>query len=218
MINNITLAELRGMTDREGLILQGCAGDPQEWLDGINEVFAENGILRNGNTFREVSVFEHNGLTNLLFRMDDVDLDIGKLAMWRLQTHGTFGGTWLSDYLPNCLGVHVDEAPRATEPTKPIAPLLGADGNVFNLIGIAARTLREHGLRDEAKEMSARAMASGSYGQALGVIMEYVDVVSVGDDPDDMDEDEDWCREPEYDEEAEMYDDQGFGGMGGMAG
>ena len=31
-------------------------------------------------------------------------LDIGKLAMWRLQTHELFGGTWLSDYVPNRLG------------------------------------------------------------------------------------------------------------------
>ena len=116
-----------------------------------------------------------------------------------------------SDYLYNKMDIHVDKAPQAAEPTKPSAPLLGADGNVFNLIGIAARTLREHGLRDEAKEMSARAMASGSYDQALGVIMEYVEVTSVGDDIEDgMDEDEDWCREPEYEEE--MFDDQSFGG------
>ena len=61
-------------------------------------------------------------------------------------------------------------------------------------------------------------MDSGSYDQALGVIMEYVNPTSVYDDmDDDMDEDDDWCREPEYDEDAEAFDDQGFGGMGGMA-
>ena len=36
--------------------------------------------------------------------IDDVQLDIGKLAMWRLHTHEQFGGTWLSDYVPNRLG------------------------------------------------------------------------------------------------------------------
>jgi hypothetical protein len=35
---------------------------------------------------------------------------MGKLAIWRLQSHSAFGGTWLSDYLPNRLGVHMDEA------------------------------------------------------------------------------------------------------------
>ena len=215
MIKNITLAELRGMTDREGLILQGCGGEAQEWLDGVNEWLTEEGILRNGDQFREASVFEHEGLTNLLFHMDDVDLDIGKLAMWRLQTKPEFGSMWLSDFLHNKMGVHVDEVPQAVEPRKPEAPLIGADGNVFNLIGIAARTLRQHGFHDGAKEMSERAMASGSYDQALGVILEYVDVASAGDDPDDMDENEEWCRELEYEGE-EMYDDQTFGGMRGM--
>ena len=108
-IQHISLGELCGMTDREGLILQGCGGDPQEWLDGINGLFTEEGILRGGDQFRTASVFEHDGCTNILFPMDDVDLDVGKLAMWRLQSHSTFGGTWLSDYLPNRLGIGVDE-------------------------------------------------------------------------------------------------------------
>ena len=108
-IQHISLGELSGMTDREGLILQGCGGDPQEWLDGINGMLTEEGILLSGFQFRTVSVFEHDGCTNILFPMDDVELNIGKLAMWRLQSHGTFGGTWLSDYLPNRLGIGVDE-------------------------------------------------------------------------------------------------------------
>ena len=29
---------------------------------------------------------------------------MGRLAMWRLQTHEQFGGTWLSGYVPNRLG------------------------------------------------------------------------------------------------------------------
>jgi len=218
MIKNITPDDLRGMTGQEGLILQGCGSDPQEWLDGINEMFTESGILRNSDQFRDASVFEHDGHTNILFPMDGVDLDIGKLAMWRLQSHSTFGGTWLSDYLPNKLGVHESNAPRAAEPLKPNSPLLGQNGNVFNLIGIAARTLRQHGLADQAKEMTERAFASGSYDQALGVITEYVTPTSVYDDDMD-DEDEDWRQEPEYEEEwnPEMLDGQGFGGIGGMS-
>jgi hypothetical protein len=216
MIQHITLDDLRGMTDREVLILQGCGGEPQEWLDGINEMFTENGILRGGDQFRNVSVFEHDGHTNLLFHMDEVDLDIGKLAMWRLQSHSTSGGCWLSDYLSNKLGVRESDAPLAVEPQMPEAPIIGQDGNIFNVIGIAARALRENGLADQAKEMSERAFASGSYDQALGVIMEYVTPVSVDDG---MDEDDGWRQEPEYDEEEWEDPDmeQGFGGMRGMS-
>lgn len=103
-IKAITTNGLRRMGDREGLILQGCGGELQEWLDGINEMFTENGILKDGTKFENISVFEHEGLTCLLFPFDGVKLDVGKLALWRLQTHATFGGTWLSDYVPNRLG------------------------------------------------------------------------------------------------------------------
>lgn len=112
MINNITADDVKRMTDAEGLILQGCGGDPQEWLDGINEALTEVGILMNGGAFKDIYVFEHDGLNNILFPfagMNPDDLNVGKLAMWRLQTHDAFAGTWLSDYLPNRFGVIKDE-------------------------------------------------------------------------------------------------------------
>ena len=31
-------------------------------------------------------------------------------------------------------------------------PLIGADGNIFNLLGMASRTLRENGLKEQAME------------------------------------------------------------------
>jgi hypothetical protein len=109
MIKQITPTDLRRMSDREGLVLQGCGGDPQEWLDGINGLLTKAGILLDGDTFKDVSVFEHDGHTNLLFDMEDVKLDIGKLTMWRLQTHGRFDAFWLSDYIPNRLSVNTNE-------------------------------------------------------------------------------------------------------------
>jgi hypothetical protein len=90
-------------------VWEGLSGNPQEWLDGINDMLTEAGILLDGDTFKNVSAFEHDGHTNLLFDMDDTKLDIGKLAMWRLQTHGQFGGYWLSDYLTNKLGINTDK-------------------------------------------------------------------------------------------------------------
>ena len=152
------------MDDKEGLILMGCGGDLQEWLDGINEMLTDAGILKNGSKFEQISTFEHEGLTCLLYPFEGVDLNIGKLAMWRLQTHSELGGTWLSDFVPNRLGGFIGEP--AEEPEKPDCALIGQDGNVFNLVGIAGRTLREHGLTDQAKEMTERVFASGSYGEA----------------------------------------------------
>ena len=41
------------------------------------------------------------------------------------------------------------------KPTKQKAdcPLIGQDGNIFNLMGIVSRTLRKNGMQDQAAEM-----------------------------------------------------------------
>lgn len=107
----ITINELRRMKT-EGLILQGCAGDIQEWVDGINGLLAQEDILLEGTKFKNVRSFCHDGLTNLLFPFEDVKINVGKLAIWRLRSYGTFGGTWLSDYVPNKLGGFLDGGPE----------------------------------------------------------------------------------------------------------
>ena len=48
MIQKINAEDLRKMEGEEGLILQGCGGDAQEWLDGINDLLTKEGILQNG--------------------------------------------------------------------------------------------------------------------------------------------------------------------------
>lgn len=105
MIQKISAEDLKKMQDREGLVLQGCGGDLREWEDGIHQMLAEEKILQNGAHFKEIYAFEHEGCTNLLFMMDGIKLDTGRLVLWRLRTHAQFGGTWLSDYLQNRLGV-----------------------------------------------------------------------------------------------------------------
>lgn len=71
--------------------------------------------------------------------------------------------------------------------TKPDCPLIGEDGNVFNLVGIAARTLKRNGLSEQASEMTAKVFGSGSYEEALGIIGEYVNITSVDEPDEDID-------------------------------
>jgi hypothetical protein len=170
-IKTVTADDLRQMEDQEGLVLQGCGGDLQEWVDGINDLFTEAGILQSGSRFGRVSVFQQDSLTNLLFPFDGVQLDVGKLAIWRLQTHAQFGGTWLSDYVPNRLGGFVQEQ----RPQRPKMELLGQDGNIFAILGRASALLKRAGMKDQADEMFQRVTASGSYEQALNIISEYVE-------------------------------------------
>ena len=179
-IKQIKTDDLRRMSNDEGLIIQGCGGELQEWVDGINDLLEKEEILLDGTMFKDAYTFEHDSLTCLLFKFNnDVKLNMGKLAMWRLRTHGAFNGTWLSDYVENSLGGF---SKKPDEKIKPDCPLIGQDGNIFNLVGIASRTLKRNGMSDEAKEMSDRVMSSESYGEAMNIIGEYVNITSVDDE------------------------------------
>ena len=176
-IQESTKDQLRHMEDQEGIILQGCGGDPQEWLDGINEILTDEGILKKGARFEEAYTFEHDGLTCLLFPFKEgMAIEMGRLAVWRLQTHPHFGGTWLSDFVPNRLGGFVQN--QEQESVKPDCPLIGRDGNIHNLLGIAGQTLRKHDMEDQAKEMFQRVTQCQSYESALNIISDYVNITS----------------------------------------
>ena len=179
-IIRIEAQKLRRMENNEGLVIQGCGGDLQEWVDGINDMLTEAGILINGSRFENCYAFENENLTCILFPFEDVKLEMGKLAMWRLQTHEQFGGTWLSDYVPNRLGGFTAENEQVQK--KPNCPLIGQNGNIFNLLGIASNTLKENDMADEAKEMRERIVSCGSYDEALGIISEYVEITSVDEE------------------------------------
>lgn len=188
-VRKINAEDLRRMKDNEGLILQGCGGSLDEWVDGINDMLTESKILLDGTKFKAENccAFENEGLTNLIFLFsEDVKLDMGKLAMWRLQTHEKFGGKWLSDYMDNRLGEFIPE--ETAEKKKPNCKLIGEDGNIFNFIGIASKALRQNGMAEQAIEMRDRICASGSYDEALCIIGDYVNITGEDDYDEDMDD------------------------------
>lgn len=117
-IKSVSLCELRKMNNSEGLILQGCGGDLQEWVDGINEMLTERGILQNESRFEKAYTFNNENLTCLLFPFDGVQLDVGKLAIWRLETRETFGSTWLTDYVDNRLNGFISEQTVESVPAE----------------------------------------------------------------------------------------------------
>lgn len=174
-MKTITTEELRNMNHQEGLILQGCGGNLQEWVDGINGILQEQDILLDGKPLEDVAVFQHEGLTNLLFSFGEHKLDIGKLAIWRMQSHEQFGGTWLSDYVENRLGGFA-----VKQQVKPDCHLVGEDGNIFHLIGIASRTLKENGMCEQAEKMRQKITGGDchSYEEALMIIADYVNIMS----------------------------------------
>ena len=155
-----------------GYLRERCAGEILSFTDA--------------NAASLISVFQNGSLTNILFPFEDgVQIDMGKLAMWRLCSHEQFGGTWLSDYVPNRLGGFITE--YEPDKTKPDCRLIGEDGNIFNLMGLAARTLRHNGLAEQATEMTDRIHECGSYDEALCIIGEYVNITG-GEESEDEDE------------------------------
>jgi len=59
---------------------------------------------------------------------------------------------------------------------KPTCKLIGQDGNIFNLINIVSKVLKNNDLHDKAKEMTDRIFNSRSYNEALRIISEYVEI------------------------------------------
>lgn len=59
---------------------------------------------------------------------------------------------------------------------KPVAKLIGENGNIYNLVGIASKSLNKAGQHEQAKEMWERVQKSKSYEEALVIISEYVDI------------------------------------------
>ena len=66
-VKTISKDELRRMEGSEGLIIQGCGGSLDEWVDGINDMLTEDGILLDGTRFHDCSTFEHDGSTASCF-------------------------------------------------------------------------------------------------------------------------------------------------------
>lgn len=67
------------------------------------------------------------------------------------------------------------ECPEQLPPQKPLAPLLGAQGNIYNLLCITNRTLRQAGQQERAEEMWRRVLDSNSEFKALAIMGEYVE-------------------------------------------
>lgn len=83
---------------KEGLVLLGCAGDHNEWVEGVSGMLIDE-LDAKPDFLNEVHLLTTTGGRHDLVLMFDSDkISVGKLAMWRL----SFGDcSWLSDYVVN---------------------------------------------------------------------------------------------------------------------
>ena len=80
---------------------------------------------------------------------------------------------------------------------RPPMNLVGMDGNIFFVMGMASKVLKQHGMEENAKEMFERVKHSGNYYKALGIISEYVQTEISRPDPGIL-EPEDIGIDPEF--------------------
>ena len=103
LIKNISCSEVKELRNNnyEYLVLQGCGGDLNEWIKGVTTLLKENNIIPDTFEFDEVYSFENNNLTNMAFALNSKDIDMSKLALFRVKIRESFGAMWLSDYIDN---------------------------------------------------------------------------------------------------------------------
>ena len=65
---------------------------------------------------------------------------------------------------------------KNTLTTKPEAKVYGENGNVYNLLAICSRALKNAGQKDQAKEMQEKVFACGSYDEALSIMGQYCEL------------------------------------------
>lgn len=78
----------------------------------------------------------------------------------------------MRDYILQIMEI---ECPDHLPPRKPVAPLLGAQSDIYNLLCIAYRTLQQSGQPEQAEQMWRLVLNCGSYFGAVSIIQEYVD-------------------------------------------
>lgn len=116
------------------------------------------------------------------FEQQDFDVDEGRLSVSLWDFHDYFICT--EEEFRQRLNLTENKSAPA-EKRKPDCELIGQDGNIFNLMGIASRTLRRNGMAEEATEMCTRITKSGSYDAALCIIGEYVNITGSNEDMSD---------------------------------
>ena len=86
----VEVKELRNK-NYDFLVLQGCGGSLDEWVIGITDMLKENDIMPKDFNFKEVYSFENNNITNMAFALNDENINMEKLAIFRLKIRNDFG-------------------------------------------------------------------------------------------------------------------------------
>ena len=152
-----------------------------KWIKDLSEISNPlNMYIIKGKQMNEQYGLSGNNKYPNEFRIVCVELEDIKQAEKIVIPRFQISGRWFNDVVDN------DVRREGREGIKPKCALIGKNGNIFNLMAIASRTLEQNNMREKAKEMRDRITSSNSYDEALFIIQEYVEVT----DEEGLDEEE----------------------------
>lgn len=96
----------------EGLVMLGCGGDLNDWVDGVSEELHSAGVTNTndprilwGNIYKITTKDQRIDLIFMFNKDLKEKFNVSKLAIWRINWGGA---SWLSDYLRNFASDHKD--------------------------------------------------------------------------------------------------------------
>ena len=105
----ITFKELKEKySENEAFVILGCGGSIEEWINGITELLYEEGAVTHNDPDKvwegAYTTSTTGGRIDLILMFPDKAadaIDVGRLAILRLQMHEDYPNSWLSDYYSN---------------------------------------------------------------------------------------------------------------------
>ena len=138
----------------------------------MNRTISKNKVAVKSGYYFEI--FDKNEIPNTLEKYNK-RVELNNII------YDLYQGTSLEDekVIDNMFGDKMGYSINEHTIEKPKCALIGEDGNIFNLMGIASRTLKRNDMRELAEEMCNRITSEAkSYDEALCIIDEYVDATS----------------------------------------
>ena len=120
-------------------------------------------------------IFDKNNIPDTLVKYNDKRVQLEDVV------YDLYHGTSIEDekkineIFGNRMGYYIDDYIIK----KPKCALIGQNGNIFNLMSSASKTLERNNMREEATEMCNRITnGAKSYDEALMILQDYVEITS----------------------------------------
>lgn len=142
-------------------------------MKNLSRTISKNKVAVKSGYYFEI--FDKNDIPDTLVKYNDKRVQLEDVV------YDLYHGTSIEDekkineIFGNRMGYYIDDYIIK----KPKCALIGQNGNIFNLMSIASKTLERNNMREEATEMCNRITnGAKSYDEALMILQDYVEITS----------------------------------------